>query len=42
MIMSLDNTQQSNKHDLVYKIITHIVFLIIGILIGFALKQASL
>ena len=36
----MSETQQTTKHDIVYKIITHIVFLLIGIIIGYAIKGA--
>jgi hypothetical protein len=34
----MSESQQTPKHDLVYKIIISVVFLLIGILIGYALR----
>lgn len=34
----MSETQQTSKHDIVYKIIVTMVFLVIGILIGWTLR----
>lgn len=36
----MSETQQTHKHDIVYKIIVTMVFLVIGILIGWTLRGA--